>query len=213
MADYVRALETRNRRLTELVSQYMPVSEEVGDRPELRRPSLLSPSSSGEIEIQEDASTEGCLETMIDGTGQLRQNSHGRYSYHGHYAGLTLLERVHAYCRQFVPASIEHTTSDTTRIFDQPVPLCRQYPPTRPNLPEKVLARNLVTVALNDACCLMTFVDKRNFDESFERIYSIDRDHYQEADSRFLALFYAALAVGSLFMFGQQDRSEAHASA
>ncbi|KAJ9493275.1 hypothetical protein H2202_011267, partial [Exophiala xenobiotica] len=47
----------------------------------------------------------------------------------------------------------------------------------------------------------------------FERIYSIDKDHYQEADLRFLVLFYAALAVGSLFIFGQQDRSEADTSA
>ncbi|KAK5202274.1 Gypsy retrotransposon integrase-like protein 1 [Exophiala xenobiotica] len=210
MADYVRALETKNKRLTEQVSDYMPAGKEVADQSGPRRP---SPSSSGEMEIQEDASADGCLETMIDGTGQLRQDRRGSYSYHGHYAGLTLLERVHACCRQFVPALTKDTTSEITQIFDQSVPWCRQYLPTRPKLPEKVLARNLVTVALNDACCLMTFVNKVTFDRMFERIYSIDRDHYQEADLRFLGLFYAALAVGSLFIFGQQDRSEANTSA
>ncbi|KAK5399203.1 Gypsy retrotransposon integrase-like protein 1 [Exophiala xenobiotica] len=213
MADYIRALEAKNKRLIELVRQYVPTSDEVADHSGLRRPSPLVSSSSGEMEIQEDASADGYLETMIDGTGQLRQDRRGSYSYHGHYAGLTLLERVHTYCRQLVPALTEDTTSDPTQIFDQSAPWCRQYLPTPPKLPEKVLARNLVTVALNDACCLMTFVNKVTFGQMFERIYSIDKDHYQEADLRFLALFYAALAVGSLFIFGQQDRSEADTSA
>ena len=130
MADYVRALETKNKRLTELVSQFVPVPEElpVADQPELRRPSLLSPWSSGEIEAQEETPTEDYLETMIDGAGLLQQDRHGSYSYHGHYAGLTLLERVHAYCRQFVPALAKHATFDTTQIFDQSVPCCRQFP-------------------------------------------------------------------------------------
>ncbi|KAK5500708.1 Gypsy retrotransposon integrase-like protein 1 [Exophiala xenobiotica] len=215
MADYVRALETKNKRLTELVSQFVPVPEElpVADQPELRRPSLLSPWSSGEIEAQEETPTEDYLETMIDGAGLLQQDRHGSYSYHGHYAGLTLLERVHAYCRQFVPALAKHATFDTRQIFDQSVPCCRQFPLIQWFLPERALAQNLVTVALNDACCLMTFVNKASFDQMVERIYSIDRDHYEEADVKFLALFYAALAVGSLFIFGQQDRSDVNTSA
>lgn len=213
MADYLRALETRNKRLTELVSQYVPAGEEVADQSRPRRPSLLSSSSRREIDTQEDASTEGCLETMIDGVGQLRQDKHGSYNYHGHYAGLTLLERVHACCRKFVPALANDTTSEITQIFDQSVPWCRQYPLTQWILPEKALAQNLVTVALKDVCCLMAFVNKETFDQMFERIYSIDQNHYEEADLRFLALFYAALAVGSLFVFGQRDRTEANSSA
>jgi hypothetical protein len=173
MADYVRALETKNKRLTELVSQFVPVGEKlpVADQPELRRPSLHSPWSSGEIEAQEETPTEDYLEAMIDGAGLLQQDRHGSYSYHGHYAGLKLLERVHAYCRQFVPALAKH------QIFDQSVPWCRQFPLIQWFLPEKALAQNLVTVALNDACCLMTFVNKASFDQMVERIYSIDRDH------------------------------------
>lgn len=150
---------------------------------------------------------------MIDGTGQFQRDRHGTYSYHGQYAGISLLERVYAYCRQFVPALSKETDSSITQTFDQSVHRSRQYSLSKRILPEKVLAQNLVTVALNDACCLMSFVNKVTFDQTFERIYSIDSQHYDEADLKFLPLFYAALAVGSLFILGEQDRSEENTSA
>ncbi|KIW36404.1 uncharacterized protein PV06_11345 [Exophiala oligosperma] len=99
----------------------------------------------------------------MDGVGQLQQDGKGSYSYHGYYAGLTLLKRVHECCRGLMPSMSPDTVPDITQIFDQSVPFCRQPPTVRLTLPEKAVAKCLTSVALNYASCLMTFVDAPTF--------------------------------------------------
>ncbi|KAK4935627.1 Gypsy retrotransposon integrase-like protein 1 [Elasticomyces elasticus] len=207
-ADYVRELESKNRRLSELVSQSTQADKVGLDSTDWRRSSLISSSSGGATDIHDATTAEDHLETMIDGVGQLQQDKNGSYSYHGHYAGLTLLKRVHECCRRLMPSISPDTAPDITQIFDQSVPSCKQPPTVQLTLPEKAVAKCLTSVALNDASCLMTFIDVPSFDRMLERIYTIEEELYSETEFRFLALFYASLAVGALFTSTQNDMEE-----
>lgn len=176
----------------------MPGDNGSGDN-ELRKPSFAS-SSSGELDTHTSATAVDYLETMVDGAfGRLQRDRHGNYTYCGHYGGLTLLERVHACCRQLKPGLAEDPTSDIKQIFDQSMPLSRLSTPQW-CLPDISVAKGLSAVALNDAGCLMTFVDAPTFDRMLERIYSVEEDMYSDADLRFLTLLYAALVVGTIFL-------------
>ncbi|KAK5262958.1 Gypsy retrotransposon integrase-like protein 1 [Exophiala xenobiotica] len=140
---------------------------------------------------------------MMDGVGRLRQEQDGGYIYHGHYAGLTLLERVYTCCRQQMPKATEDATFSIARIFDGPLPACSEFRSVsrgaQGTLPERATAEELISVALNNACSLLPFVHGPALARELDRIYSVESNHYCETDSTFQALFYAILAVGALF--------------
>jgi len=143
------------------------------------------------------------VETMMDGVGQLQQKQDGSYVYHGHYAGLTLLERVYEFCRQQMPNATEDATFSITEMFDGALPACKEFRivarETPGSLPERATAEDLISVALNNACSLLPFVHSPTLGGQLDYIYSVGNDYNCKTDSTIHALFYAALAVGALF--------------
>ena len=146
---------------------------------------------------------------MIDAVGRLHVDDSGHSRYRGHYAGLTLLERIRETCSQLqpgvsgkataqLPANIAHT-------FDLPHLSCLKWPVVEDVfafLPDGATARHLTAVALEDACCIMSFVHRPSFDRTLDRLYTLDKSQYTEADLNFLPLLFGALAVGKLFVLG-----------
>lgn len=72
-------------------------------------------------------------------------------------------------------------------------------PPVDIDLPPKHVARKLVDAAL-DGQILFGIVHRPSFDNLFTLVYSLDRSHYSLEEWRFLALLYAVLAYGGLFI-------------
>ena len=66
-------------------------------------------------------------------------------------------------------------------------------------LPPRDVAKRLVEAAL-DAQILFSVIHRPSFNNLFNLIYSLDQSHYSTQEWRFLALFYAVLAYGSLFV-------------
>ncbi|KAK5241694.1 Gypsy retrotransposon integrase-like protein 1 [Exophiala xenobiotica] len=202
-AAYVRELETKIHRLTELLGQSTPEDGNTCDPTGRHHSSRSTLSSDGEAVNHEEAMAVVYVETMMDGVGHLRQEQDGAYIYHGHYAGLTLLERVYACCRQQMPKATEDVTFSIARIFDGPLPACSEFRSVsreaQGTLPERATAEELISVALNNACFLLPFVHGPTLARELDRIYSVESNHYCETDSRSQALFYAILAVGALF--------------
>lgn len=202
-AAYVRELETKIHRLTELLGQSTPEEGNTCDPTGRHHFSLSTLSSDGEAVNHEEAMAVVYVETMMDGVGHLRQEQDGAYIYHGHYAGLTLLERVYACCRQQMPKATEDVTFSIARIFDGPLPACSEFRSVsrgaQGTLPERATAEELIPVALNNACFLLPFVHGPTLARELDCIYSVESNHYCETDSTSQALFYAILAVGALF--------------
>ncbi|KAE8420037.1 fungal-specific transcription factor domain-containing protein [Aspergillus pseudocaelatus] len=73
--------------------------------------------------------------------------------------------------------------------------------PTIP-LPRKEVTYNLLTHALQDACVLHRFVDEPLFYLGVDYIYETPAKRLIQDHSNKLALFYAALALGNLFVNG-----------
>ncbi|KAL5048682.1 hypothetical protein BDW71DRAFT_16674 [Aspergillus fruticulosus] len=78
-------------------------------------------------------------------------------------------------------------------------------PPVDVELPPKHVARELVDAAL-DAQILFGIIHRPSFDTLFTLVYSLDRSHYSIEEWRFLALLYAVLAYGGLFVDSADDQ-------
>jgi hypothetical protein len=78
-------------------------------------------------------------------------------------------------------------------------------PPVDVELPPKHVARRLIDAAL-DAQILFGIIHRPSFDNLFTLVYSLDRSHYSAEEWRFLALLYAILAYGGLFVDSAEDQ-------
>ncbi|KAE8380009.1 fungal-specific transcription factor domain-containing protein [Aspergillus bertholletiae] len=72
-------------------------------------------------------------------------------------------------------------------------------------LPDKDVAYGLLAQALEDACVLHRFVHEPSFYAMVDRIYHTPTERLTKNDGNSLALFYAALALGALFVDGMGD--------
>lgn len=73
-------------------------------------------------------------------------------------------------------------------------------------LPSKNTARQLVAIALDDACCHMRFIHRPTFDRQFDQIYSLEPETYSDEEHEFLPLLYVILALGALFSKEDTDK-------
>lgn len=79
-------------------------------------------------------------------------------------------------------------------------------------LPTKERLSECVTLAIDEGCCLLNFVDRQAVDAIIRRIYDTDDIDYTPEDRKLLALLYALLALGRRLEFtkgdGDSSRSE-----
>lgn len=71
--------------------------------------------------------------------------------------------------------------------------------PVDVTLPSRDVAERLIEAAL-DAQIMFSVIHRPSFNNLLNLVYSLDQSHYRTQEWRFLTLFYAVLAYGSLFV-------------
>ena len=163
----------------------------------------------GSQEPPEPPNFDELLEATTTATGRLDVDGQGRCEYHGDFAGLAFLEQIGERCSQLLYANSSKPGAfprlSLRRVFASEnfsSRSSRPDPTTLFQLPLRTTAQLLSQIALNDASCLMTFVDIPTFNKLLDRIYSTNPQDYTRVEELFLPLLYSTLAVGELFSPG-----------
>jgi hypothetical protein len=151
------------------------------------------------------------LNTMVEATGKLDidEASH-MVEYHGQSSGMAFLGRLNGSAFGGKLSEVRLEKSPVSRAATQdysPSPRLSQSP--QDNLPDITLlpvkkekAIELVITCLDKACVLMRFVHKPTFMAMTDRLYSTRPEDYDDDENNFLPLLYMAMAVGCLFLEG-----------
>lgn len=154
-----------------------------------------------------DKKSDTNLESMVRAVAQLDMDESGHWDYHGHSSGLSFVRRMREQLGDLMGPDTVATpfvkTRPMSQVLDSPKSIMEspmgEASPTSTELPPKELAKQLCVYAVNDAAALLRMVHQPSFWKSFERIYSMPSENYTNEDNVFLPLFYAAIALGSLF--------------
>lgn len=167
----------------------------------------------GEERAREAQPSEDDAELMstIKSIGELNLTESGEWDFHGISSGAVFLNRMKEHFQGLVaydyripfvpgPPKIGFPTSgpvDLQRQSDAPWDLYE--------LPPKDLAVTLCHYSLDCATFLLRIVHAPTFYAMFHRLYEVSPEMYTSADRRFLSLFYAVLAVGSMYNIDEKD--------
>jgi hypothetical protein len=165
--------------------------------------SSATPQSSHNSGTEQDVP----LETVLEATGQLDLDEHGNWSYHGHGSSSAFIRRIE---ERFGNVSDSGRGKNTVlrlpsipQIYESPRDLEDQsfedLTQDSITLPERDVAQDLTSSALNEACALLKFVHEPSFYSMFDRLYRVDNEQYGYEENKFLPLLYAVFAVGCLF--------------
>lgn len=157
------------------------------------------------------------LEAMVKATGHLDLDEEGKWDYHGHSSGVSFMSGLRQFGEifQIPPDSSPHLKHRSMS----------QGPPSPPNsgmstaessatligasdLPTKDEARLLCDAALVDASAMLRVVHLPTFYNQFDRLYELSPEQYGSAETSFLPLLYAVLALGKLFSRNDQELDE-----
>ena len=193
---YVADLESENERMRILLSS-SGIEVVPSNAPQISLGSY-SPNS-------EDDSEDGqpsLLDTMIATTAQLFIDTRGKYRYQGHSAGFTLLGYVQDRINNLLQESSANDgwePFDVWKAFDRPTPIDKHIYTNEHSdcLPSRAAAQVLTDIALDDGCCLMSFIHRPTFSRLLDEIY-VNGPNSADANE-FLPVLYAALALGTLF--------------
>ena len=151
------------------------------------------------------------LESMMHATGQLDIDERGYWDYHGHSSGLSFIRRMGEEFRELGGEGPTGIRIPKSQGSAEKLKLNRMSPlvtladsPSESNyftdeLPEKDTAKKLCYHALDEACAMVMCVHQPSFYRSFDRIYEIPFEQYENQDHSFLPLLYAVLGLGCLF--------------
>jgi len=145
------------------------------------------------------------LETMIP--SQKPPSEHAsKERYWGQFSGLSLLQRMRKLCSQV--AGLHHSGHEGDSIDDDFVQAFDSASPPEPSvtsweafalLPSQEKLMKCVDVALEQACCLLNFIDRPALLETVRHIYDTDSVEYTLEDRKSLALVFAILALARRF--------------
>lgn len=144
------------------------------------------------------------LETMVETTGSLDLDGDGYWDFSGHSSGRSFLRRLRAQFGQVVGTSQRNSFSalesnDTSAASSPDSFDARANPPTRQNLPPRKCARVMCENAFDDVCAVLRPVHEPSFYAMFDRIYDQDLPDFDSEEKKFIPLFYAVIALGTLF--------------
>jgi hypothetical protein len=152
-----------------------------------------------------DTGNDGYLESIVNSTGQLDLDEQGNLEYHGHSSGFSLMRQMRESLGDVV--LVEGRGAPViklcllSQVYDSPRSLSQtpwnSYLPGS-DFPPKEVAKEMCNLAVNDAGALLRFVHYPTFLKQVERLYGSPKNHTNE-EHMFLPLFYAVLAVATLF--------------
>jgi hypothetical protein len=212
---YVESLEQQLKRANAILHLLIP-NVDLND-PELEMklrqfqfsPSPLrsTPATSINVTIPEEHDSGGCdqLESMVQATGALDLDEQGNFEYHGHSSGLHFLRRMRESLGDVMGPEPKSTPFIKSRpmstVIDSPRSTGDSPLESLPgsDLPPRAIARELCDIAINDAGALLRIVHYPTFISQMERLYDVSPENYGNDENMFLPLFYAVLAVATLF--------------
>lgn len=163
-------------------------------------------------EQEEDAR----ITSMIETIGQLELDEGGGWDFRGASSGAVFLRRM----KENFGGLLGNDYQTTFLPRPSKVPgLLHLDPPSSSagnsaggamphdiyDLPPKDRAHQLSSCALTCATALLRIVHIPTFFEKFEVIYGKPSPDFDDDDRKFLALFYAVLAVGCVYNIGEED--------
>jgi hypothetical protein len=153
------------------------------------------------------------LDAMVEATGKLDidETSHV-VEYHGQSSGMAFLGRLNGSAFGGKLSEVRLEKTPLSRPTQEYSPQSQSSQSPQDNIPDVTLlpmkkekAIELVETCLDKACVLMRFVHRPTFMAMTDRLYNLRPEDYEDDDSNFLPLFYLALAVGCLFLEGDDN--------
>lgn len=153
------------------------------------------------------------LEAMVKATGHLDIDEEGHWDYHGHSSGVSFMSGLKQFGEMFQipPDSSPHLKH---RLMSQGPPSPTSTKSTVESsaalagiadLPDRDEARLLCDSALVDASAMLRVVHLPTFYKQFDRMYELSPEQYGSAETSFLPLLYAVLALGKLFSRNDEE--------
>jgi hypothetical protein len=144
------------------------------------------------------------LDSIVKLTGQLDLDEQGNLEYHGHSSGFGLMRQMR---ESLGDVGLEGRGTPSiklcllSQVYDSPRSLSGTSWNAfffRSGFPPKEVAMEMCNLAINDAGTLLRFVHFPTFLKQVERLYD-SPNLYTNEENMFLPLFYAVLAVATLF--------------
>ena len=213
---YIEALESRLQRAETLLRKFMPdvdladpaldpaIQQEFHSREQAR----VQPTK-----MRVDASpgpdpSDAKLMTMIDSIGQLELDDEGGWDFHGTSSGAVFVKRMKEQFRGMLgPVSKAPFLGKQKRpagltSLDTPSPGAASpfsAISSLPELPPKDVARKLCYYSLSCATCLVRIIHIPSFYDRFEKVYDRPVESLNQADTHFLGLVNAVIALGCMY--------------
>jgi hypothetical protein len=152
-----------------------------------------------------DDTADSHLEAMVKATGQLDLDEEGNWDYQGHSSGLSFMRGLRQFDDMFqIPSDNSPSMRYRTMSHDSPSPgaLSLAGSSASPNgvaLPSKAEARVLCDSAIIEYSAMLRVVHLPSFYKQMDRIYELPAENYGNAETSFLPLLYAVLALGKLY--------------
>ncbi|KAI8628581.1 hypothetical protein F5Y19DRAFT_106370 [Xylariaceae sp. FL1651] len=214
---YIEALENKLSRAETLLRKFMPdvdlndpnldpaVQQEFRMREQARQKAVTQKK-----EQATPATTDGQLQSMISGVGQLDLNETGDYDFHGTSSGSVFFKRMKEHFRALlgrdyqIPFMPRPPRPSGVVNLDSPRPApgspwASTPSPAIHNLPPKERAIALCSESLDNATCLLRIVHKPSFYAMLDNLYGMPGDAFGTEDKRNLALAYSAMALGCMY--------------
>ena len=143
---------------------------------------------------------------MVRSTGQLDLDEQGNLEYHGHSSGLSFVRRMREQLGDMMGPEGHATpfvkSRPMSQVFDSPRSTNDSpWDSTIPghDLPPKEVARALCDNAIEDGGSLLRVVHYPSFLQQLDGLYETPPESYGNDENVFLPLFYAVMALGTLF--------------
>ncbi|KAF1834389.1 transcriptional activator Mut3p [Decorospora gaudefroyi] len=151
------------------------------------------------------------LEAMVKATGQLDLDEEGKWDYQGHSSGLSFMRGLRQYDDMFqIPSDDSPSLKQRAMSHDMPSPSTISLAPsataspTGVGLPSREDARTLCDSAIIQYSAMLRVVHLPSFYKQMDRIYEVPPESYGSAETSFLPLLYAVLALGKLYSENDQ---------
>ncbi|KAJ9315570.1 transcriptional regulator family: Fungal Specific TF [Paecilomyces variotii] len=154
------------------------------------------------------------LDTMIERGGCRKGGGAWCNTYHSHCGRLALLCTIRDRCSQMLTNSLQQILlqMDLREAFGwhrsiSPFHLGNRIMSDTGVLPTKSRAKELVSIAVENAFCLLTFIHRPSCDRAIDRLYEDSANGISVTEDKELPLLISLCALGELFS-GGEDRSE-----
>ncbi|KAI0184652.1 fungal-specific transcription factor [Xylaria flabelliformis] len=215
---YIEALENKLSRAETLLRKFMPdvdlndpnLDPAVQQEFRMREQARQKAAALQKKEQAKPSTSEGQLQSMITGAGQLDLNESGDYDFHGTSSGSVFFKQMKKHFRSLlgrdyqIPFMPRPPRPSGAMALDSPrpspgSPWAATPNPSIHNLPPKARAIALCSESLDNATCLLRIVHKPTFYSMLDNLYENPSDEFGTEEKRNLALAYSAMALGCMY--------------